>query len=86
MGNRRLSVSGWHGDFEDAELILRHWGGVTVPVVEVTDQVCAESIGRPFSVYNVAVVLYNEAEFLEPLRTAISRLVPKARMVVVLPS
>ena len=83
--DRRLSILGWYGDFEDAVLVLRHWRGVTVPIVEITDQICAQSIGRPFSIQNVAIVFHDEAELFKPLRTAISRLGPQKELAMACP-
>lgn len=67
MRNGWLPILGRHGDFIDAELILGHGGGVAVPVVEVANQICAQGIGGPLAIHNVAVVLHIEAVLFIPL-------------------
>jgi len=67
MGDRWLAILPWHGHLPDAKMVLRHRGRIAVPVVEVADEVRPERVGRPFSVYNVAIVLDVEAILLEPL-------------------
>jgi hypothetical protein len=57
MGYRWLSVLCGYSHLEHTKGILCHGSSLAVPVVEVTNQICSERIGCPFSVYNVAIVL-----------------------------
>ena len=80
MGDRWLPVLGRHDDLKDTELILGHGSGVAVPVVEVANQVCAQGIGRPLAVHNVAVVAHVEAVLFKPLRQPLAVLYPKGEV------
>jgi hypothetical protein len=61
MGYRWLAILCRYGHLEHTKSVFCHGSGLTVPVVEVANEVCPESIGSPFSIYNVAVVLDVEA-------------------------
>jgi hypothetical protein len=68
VGNSRLAVLTWHRHLEDTEVVLGHGRRVTVPVIEIANEVGTQGIWSPFAVYDVAVGLNNEAEFLETLQ------------------
>jgi len=65
---RWLAITAGYRNLKHAVLILRHRSSVAVPIVEVTDEVGTQGIGRPFTVHNVAVVDYIEAVLLVSLR------------------
>jgi hypothetical protein len=67
VGYRGLTVLARHCHLEDAEIVLGHGCRIAVPVVEVTDEVCARSIWRPLAVYDIAVGLHLETILLVAL-------------------
>jgi hypothetical protein len=72
VGYRWLAIVGRYRDLEHAKLVLRHGSGITVPVVEVTDEEGAQGTGGPFAVHNVAIVLDVEAVLLKSLRSQLA--------------
>lgn len=67
VGNRGLAVFSRHSDFENAKVVLGHWGGVTVPAIEVADEIGPQRIRCPFAVDYIAIGLNDEAELLVTL-------------------
>ena len=62
------AVDGREADLPHAVRISLHLMAVSVPAVEVSDQIGTQRIRRPFAVGDGAVVCYGEAEFLIPSR------------------
>ena len=62
-----LSVLAGNCDFPDTEIVLGHGSRVAIPAIEVTDKICAQCVGRPFTIYNVAVALNMETELIKSL-------------------
>jgi hypothetical protein len=69
VGYRRLAVLGGHSDLKHTIFVLHHWSRVPIPIVEVANKESSEGIGRPFAVYDVAILLNVEAKLLIPLLT-----------------
>ena len=63
MGYRRFSILPGHSNFENTKLVFCHWCCISVPVVEVADEVGSEGIGSPFAVDHIAVIVDDESEF-----------------------
>jgi hypothetical protein len=80
VGNRRLAVLAWHGDFEDTKVVLGHGRRIAVPAVEVANEVSSQGIRGPLAVYDVAVGLDNEAKLLVTLKTLLATLLPLAHV------
>jgi hypothetical protein len=78
VGNLGLTVLAGYGNLEDAKVVLGHGGRIAVPVVEVTDEVCAHSIRCPLAVDDIAIGLDVEAILLIALQ-AISSVVNLCR-------
>lgn len=67
VGNCGLAILCRDCNFEHTEVVLGHGRCVTVPAIEIADEVCSQCIWRPFAVYNITVVLDDEAELLVAL-------------------
>jgi hypothetical protein len=68
VGNGGLAVFAGYRHFENAKVVLGHGCRIAIPVVEVANEVCSQSIGRPFAIYDVAIWLHIEAILLVALR------------------
>jgi hypothetical protein len=62
-----LAILSRHHHLENAVLVLGHGGCVSVPIVEVANEVCSEGIGSPFAIYYIAVVTDIKAILLKAL-------------------
>lgn len=71
MGNGRLPIYSGDSDFKHAEIILCHWCRITVPAVEVANEVCSEGVWGPFAVDNIAVGLDDEAKLFVALNSLV---------------
>lgn len=61
--NRWLSVFCGQSDYPAPVFFSRHGGCVSVPSVEVSDEVCSQCIGRPFSISDVSVLAHDKAKY-----------------------
>lgn len=43
-----------------------HGGCVSIPSIEVTDEICSHRIWGPFSISNVSIIIDNKAEYFRP--------------------
>lgn len=62
MRNGGLPVLAGDCDLEYAKIVLVHGRSITVPIVEVTDEIGTQGVGGPLSVFDIAVVVDMEAE------------------------
>ena len=67
MGNGGLAVLVGHRHLKDAKVVLGHGRRLTVPVVEVANEVGTQGVWGPFAVYDIAIGLDIKTEFLETL-------------------
>jgi len=72
VGDGGLSILARHSDLEDTKVVLGHGRRIAVPIVEVTNEIGAQSIWGPLAVYDVAVGLDIEAKLLVALKAVLA--------------
>ena len=68
VGDGRLAILVRDRHLEDTVVVLGHGRRIAVPIVEIANKVGTQGIGSPFTVYDIAIGLDNEAEFLKTLQ------------------
>ena len=73
VGNGGLTILAGYCHLEYTKVVLGHGGGVTVPAVEVANEVGSQGVRGPFAVYDVAIFLHVDAESFVALEKRLAR-------------